>query len=210
MYQDSIRLETSPWSRYPWADCPDESFRLQLFGKTVQYFFSGLATALLMPIEVLRYLQHGARVRRRAWVSWVLSAAVWGSGFAIWALVRATYFDGQDRTNLMLGSLVALFVAGIVSGRLQTRDRSGDRTHWALRSGGSLDFSHHGHHGHHDHHGHPHGQHGSFPLPFVPDAERGEKPEPARQSSGNCCGNCRECTEEICVKTGRPKQRASN
>lgn len=193
--------------------CPEEILRRHLLGRAWTYLLRGLAAALLMPIEVLDHLRRGSRNRRRIWVSWILSTAICASGFAIWTLSRATFFDGHDRASQILGYCLVLLAAGIVSGRLQTRESPDTPEHWSRRSSGVHNGWRRGHgqlhRDHHDYRGHRHSAHPFFHLPSGFGTEGGEEPEPAQQlaASGVCRGDCRECREDVCVKTGRPKRR---
>lgn len=180
----------------PSGYCMDAEFRGRLFDRGVLYFLRGLAAALLMPIEMLDCLRRGHRVSRHTWLSWLFSVALYASSFEIWVLARRALMDGHDRTGTILGYSLGVLVVAIVGGRLQTRDN--------LRRTDLHAHAYFGaHHRHHD---------GRCHRRFAPDRvieSRGEALASQKQITipVTCCGDCRQCESDICVKTGLPRQR---
>lgn len=223
VYQDSIESGITPADNSCQADCPDNYYRRHLSKKAMLYLLRGVAAALLMPIDALEHLRRGRRTDRRTWISWLLSAAIWASGLTTWILARATYFDGRDRTSLILVYGLAWLGTAVISGGFESRASSAmparrelhGEVLYDLRHGDhghhGHDHGHDGHHGHHEHHEHPHGKPFPFRSAVSPGAVDSETISPTQQPAGSasCSGDCRNCTADICVKSGRPKRRES-
>jgi hypothetical protein len=204
---------------------PDEDHRRRLFGNMLGLMARGLAAAFLFPVEALDRLRTGRVPQRSAWTRWIASAVILASGIALWVLSRATFLDGKDRTSAILGYLLTLCTASFVNGRLLMRSES---LVPALAAAGEdapfLEHRGHGHNGHRDseHHGHGNpggghhgrGRHGHQPRwqgesagLTIPPQSAGSKVSAPAQTAGVCTGRCRECPEEICLKSGKPKPR---
>jgi hypothetical protein len=184
--------------------CMDDEFRLHLFGKAVRYFMQGIAAALLMPIEMLECLRRGHRSNRHTWFSWLFSVAICISGCEIWTLAHEAVLDGHDRTGIIFCYCLGLFLAGVISGRLQANGGSRALAYREEAYVNTLRYSHHGR----DHRGHHHGHTHSEIAPRLGTENKGYSSAPLQKVavSGICYGDCRQCQESICVKTGLAKR----
>lgn len=177
--------------------CKEDEFLKHLMGRGLLYLLRGAAATLLMPIEILEHLRRGRSVGWRTRLSWALSATVYTS---FYLLSKGSLPGG--RVTLLL-CILGTFLAVVFNGKLQASQEP--------RRHGFEAWGHGWYHHHHSHWHHWRYHHDASRRSAV--GGRGERAsalvQPTTSKEGVCCGNCRECKEEICLKTGLAKREAT-
>ncbi len=193
--------------------------------RVAQYFLRGIATALLLPLEILQYLRWGKQADRTTKFSWMLSLAVLLALGGMLFYSPSSPAQDVDRGGILLACSAVALVVAIGNGRLQMsikhygfEVRSERRPELGVGS-----HSRHGsHRGVYDWMGHPRGRGAGRPAfaeyEAVAARERRMKISPWQETassqpfapiSGVCIRNCKVCNEPVCVRTGATRNRRS-
>ena len=190
------------------GECPDDIFLRHLMGRGLLYLLRGVAAALLMPIACLECLRGNRRVPRQVWLSWLCSAAIYLSGWGIWLLSSRTAVEGQNRAGEIFNLGLAILIAAIVSGRLRATGHFSS----AVISDAGVWGRGFAHHHHRPHARRRHGRRGD-PIQDGKSrtfwAESSGRTQPTAAPDAACDGDCRSCSWELCLKTGKPRRRVS-
>lgn len=183
----------------------DDEFQRHLVGRAIVRLLQGLSAAVLMPLDVLQFLRRGCWVPWRIWCSWLLPASMYFAGFEMWPPANRTGGSEPCAAGEILLCMLGLIGAAILTGELQARGLCESDREAETRAGHDGDRPHrHFHNRRHFHHD------WVFPPGFQSaELETGGavRPAPQTQASGTCCGDCRQCLETICAKTGLPKRK---
>ena len=229
---------TETWhSRLPFTQsCAEDEYLRHLMGRGLLHLLRGAAAALLMPIEVLEHLRLGRAVGWRTGLSWVVSAMVYIGSMGLWMLSKGALPAGRSQTIAVLVCTLGTFFAVIFNGSFQVGQEPkgrgvpisggapGSSAEYAALKGGATfkggpqpkvqGFEawdrgwYHRYHGH----GHRRQQHHIVSIRGAVGGRRERTSaavQPATGKTGVCCGDCRQCQEEKCLKTGLAKRRVT-
>jgi len=161
----------------------DESFCQHFFARLLLNAIRGAAATLLMPLDVLDSIRRSTIPNHSQAVSWGLSTAI----YAIAGLSVHTFQQISENGLLPLFSMALIVILTILNGRLQPQNPAPLHVH--------PHFMRHRGRFHHF---------ATVPSPLVsaPATVSNNTPQPI------CCRDCRNCHNDICVRTGKPRRKS--